>query len=87
MFLETTGLKELLDMKAAEEADTHKKSKQKKSKKQQEEEAEQWRLYEEAKKARAEPWKMRQIRDHSLLVRSEASIKWLQEHSVRRIMM
>ena len=52
--------KELLDAKEAEASEAaHRKQKQKKTKKQLEEEAEQWRLYEEAQRARAEPWKTR----------------------------
>lgn len=51
--------KELIEQREADLASETAKRKVKKSKKQIEEEAEQWRLYDEAKQARQEPWKTR----------------------------
>lgn len=69
--------KELLEAQEAEAAQASQKKKAKKSKKQLEEEAELLLKYEQGKLARDEPWKMRQVTDHRLLRRTEASVKLL----------
>ena len=42
-------------------------------------------LIEQAKRLRAEPWKQRQILDHRLIKRTAYSIKYIQEHLAKRI--
>ena len=64
---------------------SRKSTKKKKNKKQIEEEQERQALLEQAKRLRAEPWKSRQILDHTLIKRASQSIKYVQEHLAKRI--
>lgn len=77
--------KAFFDAQKAEESQSSRSKKKKKNKKQLEEEAEQLQLLEQAKRMRAEPWKQRQILDHRLIKRTATSIKYLQEHLAKRV--
>ena len=77
--------KAFFDAQKAEESQSSRSKKKKKNKKQLEEEAEQLQLLEQAKRMRAEPWKQRQILDHRLIKRTATTIKYLQEHLAKRV--
>ena len=63
------------------------KAKKKKNKKQLEEEAELLAAIEAARKLRAEPWKQRTIQCHKLVDRAALSVRYLQEHLAKRILL